>query len=224
MADKLMRAQVTIPLDSAIPEDYIVNTWYFDGDDALGVQPESDYHDRVVEMLETFYTSIDQLIFPGSVTETATLKIYDMRDPEIRVPEVVTTFELDTSASDPLPNETALCLSFRAEYESGVNPQRRRGRIYLGPIAVGATEVVGGQVRPSAAARTLVADAAGVMQDGLLLNIGDPERVRWSVYSPTTDAGAPIDDAFNDVVAGWVDDALDTQRRRGPAPTARTTF
>lgn len=224
MADKLMRAQVTIPLDSAVPEDYIVNTWYFDGDDALGVQPVESYWDAVMTLLSGFYQSIDALVFPSSVGTDATVKIYDMRDPEERVPELIDTIPIAASTDGPLPNEVALCMSFRAEYESGINPQRRRGRLFLGPIANTAVTVVGGQARPSTAVRDAIAAAAGVVAAGELLNIGDPERVRWAVYSPTTDLTGTIDDAFSDVIGGWVDDAWDTQRRRGPVPTTRTTF
>jgi hypothetical protein len=39
----------------------------------------------------------------------------------------------------------------------------------------------------------------------------------WVVYSPT-------DDAYHEVANGWVDNAWDTQRRRGYKPTSRTTF
>lgn len=224
MADKLMRAQVTIPLDAGLPEDYITNTWYFDGDDALGAQPVESYHNAVMSLLTAFYQAIDGVIFPSTVNSPAVVKIYDMRDPEERVPELTDTITLTPTADDPLPGEVAIVASFRADYESGVNPQRRRGRIYLGPIATSASEVAFGHSRPSGGARAAIAAACETLQEGQLLNIGDPERVRWSVYSPTTDATQSIDDAFNDVMAGWVDDAWDTQRRRGAAATGRNTW
>jgi hypothetical protein len=224
MADKLMRAQVTIPLDDAVPENYIVNTLYFDGDDTLGVQPVEDYHAAVETLLTNFYQAIDGVVLAPSVAANALVKIYDMRDPEERVPEHEFTIALTPAAGIALPNEVALCLSFRAEYESGVNPQRRRGRIYLGPVSSDTVTTVAGQSRPLGSVQTAVAAAADAMADGELINIGDPERVRWSIYSPTTDATQDIGLAFNDVIGGWVDNAYDTQRRRGPAPTSRATF
>jgi hypothetical protein len=39
--------------------------------------------------------------------------------------------------------------------------------------------------------------------------------VKWVVYSPKLDAFAEVDNL-------WVDNAFDTQRRRGERPTART--
>jgi hypothetical protein len=224
MADQLLRAQVTIELDGAVPEDYIVNTWHFDGDDAVGIQDVNDYYQAVFSLLDGFYASIDEDLFANSISGPAQIKLYDMRDPVERQPVATETLNLTSSASPPLPAEVALCLSFRAAYESGVNPQRRRGRIFLGPIAQSAMEVVAGQARPTAAVRNLLAAAAGTMQEGVLLNVGDPERMRWSIYSPTTDATQDIGLAFNDVLDGWIDNAFDTQRRRGPVATARTTF
>lgn len=224
MADKLMRAQVTIPLDAGLPEDYVTNTWYFDGDDIGGTPNPGDYHDTVMDLLTAFYQAIDGVIFPTQVNTPATVKIYDMRDPEERVPEFTGTIALVPNAADMLPSEVAIVNSFRAEYESGVNPQRRRGRIYLGPICTAAGEVAFGHSRPSGAARATIAAASETLQEGKLLDDAFVHRVRWAVYSPTTDLTSSIDDAFNDVIAGWVDDAWDTQRRRGAAATGRNTW
>lgn len=224
MADKLMRAQVSIPLDSGLPEDALVNTWYFDGDDDAEMVDE-DYSDQVMTMLTTFYQSIDGIVFPSTVGPNATVKIYDMRDAEPRVPERTDTIPLSPSATAPLPNEVAICLSFAAEYESGVSPARRRGRVFLGPVSVDAVTVVNSQARPHASAQDAIRDAAAVMQDGLIHEIGSVLRTRWAVYSPKThDVTDDIGAAFNDVLTGWVDDAFDTQRRRGAGPTSRLVF
>lgn len=224
MADKLLRAQVSIPLDSGVPEDAIVNTWHFDGDDLL--QPANDgvYHNSVMGLLTAFYQSIDGVVFAQNVGSPATVKIYDMRDPEERQVEFTGTIDLQTTTDPPLPNEVALCLSFSADYESGVNPQRRRGRVFLGPVSTGAVSIINSQSRPSAAVRQAVADAAEVLMAGDELVFGDPERMHWAIYSRVTDAAGDIGLAFNDVTGGWVDDAFDTQRRRGAAPTARILF
>lgn len=225
MADKLMRAQVTIPLDSGIPEDSIVNTWHFDGDDALGLQSVDSYYDAVMTLLTGFYQTIDGEIFPSSVAPEAVVRIYDLADPEQRIVRRQDTIPLDPIAADALPNEVALCMSFAAAPAAGVNPQRRRGRVFLGPVANTKVAVIGGQARPILQMREAIAAAAATMAEGELLNIGDPERVRWAIYSPTTDAGgATLGDSFFDVVSGWLDDAWDTQRRRGAKPTARVTF
>lgn len=234
MPDKLMRAQVTIPLDSGIPEDAIVNTLYFDGDEDLDqVATDADYHNTVFDALSTFYQSIDGVVFANNVGTVANVKIYDMRDPEPRQPEFEDAIAIAATAAPPLPNEVALCLSFQAAAVSGQLQRRRRGRIYLGPIAddAGTTAIINGQHRPLLAMRQTVIDAADAMkQTDLPIGIGG--SVRWAIYSRTTDLGVgspalpgtSIDDAFHDVDNGWVDDTWDTQRRRGPAATSRLVF
>lgn len=222
MADKLMKAQVTIPLDSAIPADYITNTFYFDGDDLGGPITDTGYHDAVVSLLTTFYQAIDGTIFPESVNTPATLKIYDMRDPLPRVPEVTTTIALVPSVNRGLPHEVAICLSFQADAASGVTQARRRGRVFIGPLATSILTTDAGPPYVAGGTRTTIADAAAAMENGLDTTFGS--HVSWAVYSPTLDLAGSIDDAFNDVTNGWVDNAFDTQRRRGQKPTARTTW
>lgn len=224
MADKLMRAQVTIPIDSNLPEDSIVNTWYFDGDDDAEMVDE-DYGDQVMTMLTTFYQAIDGVVLASNIGANASVKIYDMRDAEPRVPERTDTIALAPAASEPYPNEVAICLSFAAEFASGVNPARRRGRIFLGPIASEVGNLSAGQVRVGSAAQTAIADAAATMQDGLVHEVGSVLRTRWAVYSPKThQVTGDIGAAFNDVLTGWVDDSFDTQRRRGYRTTSRTVW
>lgn len=221
MADRLMRAQVVIPLDSNIPEDAIVNTLYFDQDDNGLLPPPDDSYDAVVASLAQFYNAFDNTIFPSTVATSATVRIYDMRDPEPRQMRRLDAFAIVPSGQAPLPNEVACCASFAADYESGVNPARRRGRVYLGPISSGVVEVLNSQAMITQAA----VDAIIAGLDSLLApNDVGGSSLTWALYSPTTDAGgANIDDSFFDVQRGWVDNAFDTQRRRGAAPTIRTT-
>jgi hypothetical protein len=46
----------------------------------------------------------------------------------------------------------------------------------------------------------------------------DASALRWSIRSIT-----PVEN-FVPIVAGWIDDAFDTQRRRGPDPSFRTNW
>lgn len=224
MADRLYRVQVSIPLDSAIPDDAIVNTFHFDDDDDPLAGAE-DTQGWIMDALTTFYNRIDQTLFPNTVGPAATVKMYDLRDPEPRVLRFQDTIALTPAASDPLPNEVALCISFAATPVAGVNPQRRRGRLFIGPIAQSAGVVVASQLRPTSSAMAELAGAGSDLIDGISHPASPGLHLKWSIYSPTTDAaGASIDDSFNDVVSGWVDNAFDTQRRRGPAATTRTTF
>lgn len=219
MADKLMRAQVTIPMDGGLPEDYPTNTFYFDGDDGL---TDAQYHGGVMDLLQAFYQAIDGVLYPVQVDSPATVKIYDMRDALPRLPEFEGVIVLTPSAGDMLPGEVSLVSSFRAQYVSGVPNARRRGRVYIGPIQAGQNVISGAQARPWSVAVDALADASDAMANGVVIAGG--LAVKWAVYSPTTDATSSIDDAFNDVVAGWVDDAWDTQRRRGCAATTRNDW
>lgn len=222
MADKLMRAQVTIPRVTGVPEDAFTNTWYFDGDDLGGPIADGGYHDTVMTLLGNFYHAIDQFLC-GMAGTVATVKIYDMRDPEPRIPERIDTIALTLGTGDWMPAEVALCLSFQAAGASGVNQARRRGRVYLGPIDHDATYTQNlGDVRPTSTCRDAIAAAAGALRDGADTTFGS--HVSWAVYSPTLDVVGTIDDAFNDVDNGWVDNSFDTQRRRGSAPSLRSLF
>jgi hypothetical protein len=122
-----------------------------------------------------------------------------------------------------LPNEVALCLSYQAVAISGESQARRRGRIFFGPLCNTANTLSAtGECRPSAALVTALCGAATLLATPAATAAGD--LVHWAVYSPTTDLTETIDDAFQDVDNGWVDNSFDTQRRRGRDATARTTW
>lgn len=222
MADRLMRASVTIPLDSGIPDDAVVNTFYFDQDDNGILPPPGDSYDGVMSSLTQLYTAIDALILPNSVGNLITVRIYDMRDAEPRVVRHTEDIEITPADTDPFPGEVALCVSFAAAEVSGANRARRRGRVFLGPCKIGAGNIVGFQNRPRTDTRTEIAAA---FHDLATPNDIGGSSLSWAIFSPTTLAGgSTIDDAFNDVESGWIDDSWDTQRRRGAAATSRVTF
>lgn len=232
MADKLMRAQVVWQRITDDPQDIVTNTWHFDGEDpgGAGVFSDAEYHDAVVLALNTFYGATAS-VFSDLVKDNPQVRIYDMRDPSApgapRLPEFVGNLTVDVpliGADFRLVEEAAICLSFAAEPGSGLHPARRRGRIFLGPLRSSVTEVVSGRLRVKAATRTQIANAAADLANGTPIS-GGSEQLKWAIYSRRTDElGATLDDSFHDVVSGWVDDAFDTQRSRGPAATARTTF
>jgi len=89
---------------------------------------------------------------------------------------------------------------------------RVRGRLYLGPFNSGvlATDS-NGRSEPSAAFRTDVLADATALPGNLGADWG------WEVFSKRSWSG-------NLVTHGYVDDAWDTQRRRGMRATTRSTF
>lgn len=208
-----LRAQAAILMDNALGEDVIVNTWHFNGDTIAVTDAE-----LALDYLETFYTAIDGVIYPTTIQNACTIKVYDLTDEEPRVPVDERTFEIIPTANNALPHEVAVCLSYRGELVSGEIAARRRGRIYLGPITSTAVTVANGASQVSAAVRDAIAVAAGALRDS--------PSTKWSVFSPTTLAapGGDLATAFNDVVTGYVDNAFDTMQSRGQAATLRSNF
>lgn len=204
------RCLVTMPTASNIPADSVTNTFHFEGS---GADP-----DNVFDMIEDFYNTpatgasqrVASWLSKALAGEGSTMKLYDLADDEPRSPVATRVWEVDSpSAAAALPSEVAFCLSYQAAMASGVPRARRRGRIYLGPLSE-STSVDG-------------VPAATFQEDVLLsaseLLAASDASVSWTwvVYSPTTSTG-------HTVVGGWVDNAFDTQRRRGPQATARTLW
>ena len=213
------RVQASIPSDTTVPRDAAVNTWHARTD---AVDPQDGYS-GFVNRLITFYAAIDQL-FSLVCASPIAFKVYNLEDAEPRVPVYDTTSTFTPSASGGLPTENAICLSFKADPISGVSPARLRGRLYLGPLDTATVSTSGGRVTVQGSTRTTIVNAADALAGPEVADGGE-----WCVFSPTT-AGAPpwsngaLDLAFKPVTSGYVDDAWDTQRRRGTAPSARTSF
>lgn len=205
------RFTVTLQGASLLPEDQYVNSFHFDHVEPVVI---TDY-DNVRDMLRDFY-AVSPVGGTGSISSfmssriqtVATVRAYDLGDPIPRAPRYESTFNMAARASgDPLPEEVALVLSFERPRISGTPQSRRRNRIYLGPFAESAN---GTDARPSAALRTNIARAARDMLDASNASV----RWTWEVNSPTYNEHGPV-------VGGWIDDAWDTQRRRGQASSTR---
>lgn len=212
------RAQVAIPRDTSVPEDISVNVFHF-----ITPSTVSSGAASIQSQLITFYQAIDAFLSP-LVASPATLKVYDLEEPAPRVPVFTGTISLTPAASGLLPEECALCVSYQATRVAGQNQARRRGRIYLGPLASATVISAGGRAAVDATARSAIVAAADALSEppgGL--------DAQWAVFSPTTAgaepwSGAALSSAFYPVDNGWVDDAFDTQRRRGPDAQTRSLF
>lgn len=216
-----IRSQVILRSGTGLPADDVTNTLYWV---STGLSP-ADTAASAQTKIETFYTAFDQSVLSGGLLLTgADVKHYDLTEPEPRVPILEDSFTLTLASGAALPSECAICLSFQATPVSGQSQARRRGRIYIGPIDIDAVETNGARVLVSAATRTSLASAADAMWGGTAAT----EAV-WAVFSPTT-AGPPpwsegtLGDSMAFVSNGWIDNALDTQRRRGTRSTARTLW
>lgn len=211
-----VRTMVTIPSDNALPRDFVVNTFAFGNVD---VTDTADL-DAIEAALQDFYNSNGGSGTPivgfmaNDVKSPFIVKHYNLDSPEPRAPLQTTEIVMDNitvSGSDHLPRETALCLSFQGVQVSGEPQARKRGRIYLGPwVSNGGTILANGM--PSTTLITEIKDAAQ-----RLLDESNTSTWYWGIYSPTDDEVVRVDN-------GWVDNAWDTQRRRGFDATTRSTF
>lgn len=206
---------------SGLPEDDALNVWHF-GTNMLDL---SAVVDDIDTKLVNFYDDIGAIYSANTLDGNMTFKYYDLEDIPPRVPlSTLTHVQAGMGDADALPTECAIVLSYAGNPESGVDPRRRRGRLYLGPIDQGASTTASGLVTITGATTTLITAAAGNM-----VTANDPFGTSWIVFSPTT-AGAPpwtgatLSAASAVVEEGYVDNAFDTQRRRGTAPTFRQTF
>lgn len=212
---KFIRFQITIPATSGLPEDAAVNTWHFRNDDAAVL--DAPLATRVALRMFAFY-NVWCTEYASYMNSAANVwKVYDLEDPKPRVPFGEGTLAISNpgTSSNDLPAEVAIVGSFRSEYESGVERSRRRGRVYLGPIQDQPSD----RARPSSQIITKAHDAFAALKA-----LQGTDDLWWCTYSPTQQAATSLNDAFKVVLAGYIDNSYDTQRRRGVAPTARTTF
>lgn len=197
---------------SGLPEDHVVNTFHFATTDG-----GMDLNDCMLAVRD-FYTvpatspavanPVGAYLSPW-VQRAAELRGYVMTETPPRTP----TF-LDITLAAPvtpsgLPEEVALCISYHGTPPPAITP-RKRGRIYIGPLCTAATQNAT-DTDPSRPGANFV---------GVLVNRSEAlvnAAVGWAVHST-------VDDEYTFITEGYIDNAFDTQRRRGPGATARTTF
>lgn len=200
----LLRVQIVLHTTSALPEDYVTNTWHFD-DGAGG------YYEEIKTALLAFYNGVRPYYSSWFTQAGHEIKMYQISDPEPRAPVYEDSWAFAAAPSgQPLPHEVALVMSFQAPQVSGERQARRRGRIYLGSFQ---TTINGADGLVSAAALTALQGVA----DTLVTASKASSTWKWSTYSTVTNAGHEVDN-------GWFDNAFDTQRRRGRKATQRVTF
>lgn len=206
MAD--IRVQVEIPYYTGVPEDVCVNSWSFTATSTT-TAPE-----RIGPFLGIIYGALVDDAHPILDFTNARGKFYDRADPEPRTPFFEAEFDLGNAniGNEGLPEEVTSCLSFRGVYASGSSKARRRGRLYLPPVGTAVlAEGGGGRTVVSSAWVDLVLDAYEAAWAEL--DVSGDAHVVWS---PTNSESYPV-------VEAWMDNAFDTQRRRGIRATVRET-
>lgn len=216
-----IRAQVTLESKSLLPEDGSINVWHFrtlTDDPAVSIA-------EINPALDTFYTSIESIYCANTITGNWSVKYYDLSDAEPRTPIDIASFtSITPTTGDGLPTECAIAMSFEGALTSGTIRRRRAGRLFLGPLSNGVTTTVTGYVQVSSVAKGVISDAALEIATSAELDF-----TVWSVFSPTAAGAKPwssgaIAAATTDVDHGWIDNAFDTQRRRGTKASDRATW
>lgn len=198
----IWRFMSTLMPVSGIFEDGVVNTFHLTTEDA-----EPNYIAVRGAWLD-FMDAVRPYLSEDVRRTNHTLKAYNLSHPEPRAPVYDATWDLTvTPSSDALPSEVALCVSFQGARVSGEEQRRRRGRIYLGPFGV--ASITAG--RPFS---TMISDILTAFLD--FITACNDGGWMFLVYSRSDEQGVEVTNV-------WIDDAFDTQRRRGVAPTTRST-
>ncbi len=211
------RAQFTIPFFTGIPEDVVENVWHFA---FLTGSPVTADFNNLRDDLMFFYNSvynnpIGPLMAAYVDPANSKVKMYDLADPTPRAPVYQSAAALSTanrSTGGSAPMETAICVSFQGTVISGVPQARRRGRIFLGGLSFIGAPTTSTFPSVDSITRGDIAGAAGALKTAAI-----GHGWTWVIWSRATSTAVPV-------ANGWVDNAVDTQRRRGNKATARTTF
>jgi hypothetical protein len=211
-----LRIQIVMQGRSNVAEDQFVNTIHVDK-----ASYTAGDEDTISQAIFTAQSSAppggghpiswywSRFLDPG----LAQVRVYDLSQPEPRPPHIASLGMLaPPTGSNDLPEEVSLCMSFH-----GLPPYtaRRRGRIYLGPlstIALGDDSGTAG-INPSRPDPEF--QLAATHYGHALAQELQTAGYVWCIRSTRPSEN------FVRVVGGHVDNAWDTQRRRGVKPTAR---
>jgi len=185
------RYQVRLLGTSGLPEDVFENVLYFDTN-------TPDSREGCADGIAAAYDA-----YPHSAGwDGLEVRVY-----ELAGGQPIESHEYPTVAGKGTvgATEVAVCLSYATVDDPEVSTGRRRGRIYVGPLA--ASNVTG--ARPSSGVIDAVLDLGEA-----LASIGTADLTTWHMFSRTDNVAVKIESI-------WCDDAWDTQRRRGLAPTMR---
>lgn len=202
----LIRAQVVLKTTDQIPENFVTNTLYGDTlNEAVATT------DAWAANIKTFYDAVRPYMSDLLAQNGHEIKFYFVDQPTPNFPFNTVSWNFASAlAGNPLPNECAIVCSYQAVKVNGTNQASRRGRIYLGPLNDQVN--VDGRVQPGIQQAIRNAFRDYILDAYATLGSEGPQ-----VYSPTLGTSAPVFD-------GWVDNAFDTQRRRGIAATVREVW
>lgn len=245
----LYRAQIVIKHKSALSRDNAVNNLWFYDEDAAAPDPNmlaEAVRDFYVTQRAAGWSIM--ALYGAQVADNGhEVRMYrhdiptGARQPyDGAPPDHVEVFDFlgrpARPQDDALPSEVALCMSFANVGTSATPAARRRGRIFLGPLCNTAVARVAGtsRVKPQPTVIDSINQAGQWLATRMHTLLG--AEAGWCVYSrpfagrpetvrpgrSTLPELPPRAGAVYLVNQVSVDDAMDTQRRRGERATART--
>lgn len=212
---QVVRSQVILN-DDAATNMQIMNTWHCVTVGATtSLAAAEDFH----QALQAFYATVDIQLSTELNGSTPLVRHFDLSDPKPRQPILEEPMPALACGTGSTAREIACCLSYKGTYLSGVSPKRKRGRIYIGPLASNCIASTG-LLSPSL--QSSIQSAA----DTLLTTSSGSSTFRWVIYSPTSDPTGEGNDAgcWDAVTSGWVDNNPDVQRRRSVIGGSREVF
>lgn len=198
---------------SNLPADRVINVFHFTGPNDYNTDEET-CRAKVADFYEGSNPTgaISGYLSPW-VQRAYELRAYDMSIPkDTRVP----TIEMRTLGAPfgtGLPEEVAACITLHGQVPPAAN-RRRSGRLYIGPL-VSAAASDGSSSGPSRPGNLFIADLCAA---ALRLSVVVGAAPNWCIRSTR-----PAEN-YVPIYSGYVDNAWDTQRRRGPDPTAKVTW
>lgn len=200
-------AQTNLLSTTAATEDNWSNTFALGQIGTLDLTAATDW----VGFIKAFY---DDCITAGAMRSREqnghSVKIYQIGQPQPNYPLYELPFNLASApGAVTVPLEVSLCVSYSNTIATTVQRARRRGRIYVsgwGSAALGAGV-------PTTGAQEALLDA----YSDYVLAANTLASLQAGVWSRVNDTVYPVDTV-------WVDNAWDTQRRRGTDPTGRLTW
>lgn len=215
----IVRAQVTLPYTTNLPRDVAVNTFHF----AMSTADDTGAGNVADDLIEFYNTSAGGATVANYLsaqitraTNGCTVEFYDRAAPDGEPPFYAEAFTLGAAGSvNSLPAEVALCTSFVGQTTGDLPLRRRRGRVFIGPLAVGALETGSGIVgNPTDQFVTTLSAATERLAEAYY---SSPGGIDFIVFSRLSATGSKV-------ARGWVDQEFDTQRRRQVRATQRTIW
>jgi len=207
----ILSCQILLKTTDNIAANFTTNTIHFDVDTGAVLPGLDETMQDIVNQITSTYEGFRTRL--GGLQQTGhEITFYDLGTPKPRVP--FRMYDLDFTAALPqtvLPHEVAIVSSFKARREAGKSDRNRRNRVYIGPLAASTLDQATGRVGD--ATRLAIAAAWEEMAS----ESADSDDWTWVIYSPTLEEAYPVWE-------GFVDNAFDTQRRRGVSSTARAVW